>query len=38
MTELNPDSAAAEEMRGLWELIRGRLARAKVERPVRAAA
>ena len=38
VTELNPDSAAAEEMRGLWELIRGRLARAKVGRPVRAAA
>jgi chromosome partitioning protein len=38
VTELNPDSAAAEEMRGLWESIRGRLARAKVGRSVRAAA
>ena len=38
VTELNPDGAAAGEMRGLWELIRGRLARAKAGRPARAAA
>ena len=38
VTELNPDSAAAEEMRGLWELIRGRLGRAKVGRSMGAAA
>jgi chromosome partitioning protein len=38
VTELNPDGAAAGEMRGLWESIRGRLARAKAGRPARAAA
>ena len=33
VTELNPNGAAAEEMRGLWVSIRRRLARAK-PRPV----
>jgi chromosome partitioning protein len=33
VTELNPNGAAAEEMRGLWASIRRRLARAK-PRPI----
>jgi chromosome partitioning protein len=38
VTELNPSGAAAQEMRGLWQSIQRRLARAKVRRPARAAA
>ena len=33
VTELNPYGAAAEEMRGLWQSVRRRLARVKVRRP-----
>jgi chromosome partitioning protein len=38
VTELNPRSAAAEEIRDLWQSIKRRLARAKVRPPARAAA
>jgi hypothetical protein len=38
VTELNPYGAAAEEMRGLWQSIKRRLARAKVRQPARKAA
>ena len=38
VTELNPYGAAAEEMRGLWQSVRRRLARAKVRQPARKAA
>jgi chromosome partitioning protein len=38
VTELNPHGAAAEEMRGLWQSIKRRLARAKVRQPAREAA
>ncbi len=38
VTELNPCSAAAEEMRGLWQSIESRLGRAKLGRAAREAA
>ena len=38
VTELNPYGAAAEEMRGLWQSIKRRLARGKVRQPARKAA
>ena len=38
VTELNPYGTAAEEMRGLWQSVKRRLARAKVRHPVRKAA
>ena len=38
VTELNPYGAAAEEMRGLWQSVKRRLARAKVRQPARKAA
>jgi chromosome partitioning protein len=38
VTELNPYGAAAQEMRGLWQSIKRRLAQAKAERPARDAA
>ena len=38
VTELNPSSGAAQEMRGLWQSITARLAEAKVGRPARKAA
>ncbi len=38
VTELNPYGAAAEEMRGLWQSVKRRLARVKVRQPARKAA
>ncbi len=38
VTELNPYGAAAEEMRGLWQSVKRRLARSKVRRPASRAA
>ena len=38
VTELNPYGAAAEEMRGLWQSVKRRLARAKIRHPARKAA
>jgi chromosome partitioning protein len=38
VTELNPYGPAAEEMRGLWQSIKRRLARAKTRQPPRKAA
>ena len=38
VTELNRYSAAAQEMRGLWQSINGRLSLAEVERLAREAA
>ena len=38
VTELNPNSAAAEEMRGLWQSIERSLRRAKPRRAAQAAA
>ena len=38
VTELNPYGAAAEEMRGLWQSLKRRLARGKVRQPARKAA
>ena len=38
VTELNPYGAAAEEMRGLWQSVKRRLARGKVRQPARRAA
>jgi chromosome partitioning protein len=38
VTEFNPHGAAAEEMRGLWQSIKRRLARRKVRQPARKAA
>jgi chromosome partitioning protein len=38
VTELNPYGAAAEEMRGLWQSIKRRLARGKARQPARDAA
>jgi chromosome partitioning protein len=38
VTELNPYGAAAEEMRGLWQSVKRRLARAKIRYPARKAA
>ena len=38
VTELNPCSAAAEEMRGLWQSIESRLGHAKPGRAAREAA
>ncbi len=38
VTEINPHGAAAEEMRGLWQSVKRRLARTKVRQPARKAA
>jgi chromosome partitioning protein len=38
VTEFNPSGAAAQETRAVWQSIRGRLSRAKIQRPAREAA